>query len=111
MFLFDVNGPSTCICASSLKQQPWLEHSAKRNHSFFELVRRCVPVAESKEGYLAENPFINKMPHFEDLPRATLDASIEEALTKLGELNDRRITSSIHEPDEKRVQQVAYWET
>lgn len=77
----------------------------------FELVRGCVPVAESKEGYLAENPYINKMPRFEDLPRATLGAPIEEVLTKLGELNDRRITSNIHEPDEKRVQQVAYWET
>lgn len=76
----------------------------------FELLRGCVPVAESKEGYLAENPYISKMTRFEDLPRATLDGRIEEALAKLSELNDRRIASSVRESDERRVQQVDYWE-
>ena len=76
----------------------------------FELIRGCIPVAESKEGYIAENPYINKMTLFEDLPRAPVDSSIEKALGKLGELNDRRITSSVHEPHGRRVQQVAYWE-
>lgn len=76
----------------------------------FELVRGCVPVAEVKEGYIAENPYISKMPRFGDLPRLALDAPIEEALAKLGELNDRRITSSVHESNERRVQQIASWE-
>ncbi|RFU25458.1 hypothetical protein B7463_g10888, partial [Scytalidium lignicola] len=76
----------------------------------FELLRGCIPVAESKEGYLAENPYMRKIVRFEDVPRATLDSPIEQALAKLSEFNDRRILSTVCESAERRVQQVTYWE-
>jgi hypothetical protein len=76
----------------------------------FELLRGCVPVAESKEGYLAENPYIRRLTRFEDLPRVALDTRTEDALAKMGELNDRKITASVRDSDEQRLQQVARWE-
>lgn len=78
--------------------------------SHFELLRGCIPIAESKEGYLAENPYIQKMVLFKDLPRARLDGLTEAALAKLSDFNDKRIMSSMRESDERRLQQVTYWE-
>ena len=82
----------------------------QRAITVFELLRGCIPVAESKEGYLADNPYIRKMKRFEDLPRAALDARTEDALAKMGDLNDRRIMSSVRESDDRRLKQVACWE-
>lgn len=95
------------VSQSSRKEQGGMVQTAI---TVFELVRGCVPIAESKEGYMADNPYIRRLKHFEDLPRAPLDKRTEEALTKLGDLNDRRITSSMRDSDERRVQQVACWE-
>ena len=76
----------------------------------FELLRGSIPIAESKEGYIAENPYIRKLKRFEDLPKATLDKRTEDALAKLGDLNDSRISSSMRDSDKRRVQQIARWE-
>ena len=78
--------------------------------TLYELLSGCGPIAQSKEGYIAENPYFQKIRRFEDLPRATLEARTEAAITKLGDLNDKRITQTVYESDERRVQQVAYWE-
>lgn len=76
----------------------------------YELLRGAVPVAESKEGYLAGNPYIRKMKRFEDLPRVELDARIEDAIAKMGDVNDRRITSSVRDSDDRRIYQGACWD-
>ena len=76
----------------------------------FEMIRGCVTVAESKVGYLAENPYIARLKRFENLPLVPLDPEIEKAMTKLSELNDGRIKTSAHHSDELRMQQITYWE-
>lgn len=76
----------------------------------FELVRGCNPVLQSEEGYAAKNPYLRRVKRFEDLTAIALDPRVKEAFTKLGDLNDKRITSSVRDSDERRMQQVAYWE-
>ncbi|EPE24988.1 Zn2/Cys6 DNA-binding protein [Glarea lozoyensis ATCC 20868] len=76
----------------------------------FELLRGCAPIIESKRDYMSRNPYIQKLKPFEDLARTPLDPRVEEALVKLTELNDKRVTSSIHDTVQRRSQQVEYWE-
>ncbi|KAH8821976.1 hypothetical protein F5884DRAFT_828139 [Xylogone sp. PMI_703] len=76
----------------------------------FEMLRGCIPVAESQEGYIAENPYILKMPLFKDILRVALDSAMEAAFAKLSEFNDRRITATVSESAERRTQQITYWE-
>ena len=77
----------------------------------FELIRGCGTVAESKEGYVEANPYLQKLVRFEDLPRHPLEPTVEEVLTKLNELNDTRMkTSARDSSDERRLQQLTYWE-
>lgn len=76
----------------------------------FELIRGCLTVAESKEGYIAENPYIRRLKRFEDLPPMPLDPQMEEAMIKLTELNDGRIKTSARDSDGCRMQQITYWE-
>ncbi|KFY29343.1 hypothetical protein V493_02409 [Pseudogymnoascus sp. VKM F-4281 (FW-2241)] len=75
-----------------------------------ELLRGCAPIIESKQDYLLENPYVQKLKPFESLPRTPLDPLMEEALVLLANLNDKRITSSIRDTVPLRAQQVEYWE-
>ncbi|KFY14344.1 hypothetical protein V491_06079 [Pseudogymnoascus sp. VKM F-3775] len=75
-----------------------------------ELLRGCTPIMESKQDYLLQNPYVQKLKPFENLPRTPLDPRVEEALAMLANLNDKRITSSVHDTVSQRAQQVEYWE-
>jgi hypothetical protein len=75
-----------------------------------ELLRGCTPIIENNQGYLSNNPYIQKLKPFEDLLRTPLDLAVEEALIKLAELNDNRIIASVRDTNQRRVQQVDYWE-
>ena len=95
------------VCKSARQEQGGMVQTAI---TVFELLRGSVPIAESKEGYIADNPYIRRLKHFEDLPKTPLDRRTEEALIKLGDLNDSRIMSSIRDSNERRMQQVVCWE-
>ncbi|OBT63961.1 hypothetical protein VE03_05983 [Pseudogymnoascus sp. 23342-1-I1] len=77
-----------------------------------ELLRGCNPIIESKQGYLLQNPYIQKLKPFEDLPRTQLDPRMKEALATLDRLNDERITASVGDivPQAQRAQQIERWE-
>lgn len=75
-----------------------------------ELLRGCTPIMESKQDYLLQNPYVQKLKPFENLPRTPLDPRVEEALASLANLNDKRITSSVHDTILQRAEQVEYWE-
>ena len=75
----------------------------------FELLRGCVPLADINEDYLLSNPYIRNLKLFEDLPRATIDEGVRQALSQLSDINDRKIVSTVHESDERRVRQIAHW--
>ncbi|KEF54244.1 uncharacterized protein A1O9_09410 [Exophiala aquamarina CBS 119918] len=75
----------------------------------FELLRGCVPIADINEDYLLSNPYIRNLKLFEDLPRTTIDERVREALTQLSDFNDRKIVSTVHESDERRMRQIAHW--
>ncbi|KAF7550575.1 hypothetical protein G7046_g7967 [Stylonectria norvegica] len=75
-----------------------------------DLLRGCLPIVNSQQDYLAQNPYIQKIKPFQDLPKVPLDPRVDEALVKLAELNDKRILSSIRDTDQRRIQQVEYWE-
>ncbi|KFY10019.1 hypothetical protein V492_05255 [Pseudogymnoascus sp. VKM F-4246] len=75
-----------------------------------ELLRGCTPIIESKQDYLLQNPYVQKLKPFETLPRIPLDPGVEEALVKLANLNDKRITSSVRDTVPQRAQQVEHWE-
>jgi hypothetical protein len=66
-----------------------------------DLLRGCTPIMNSRQDYLSQNPYIQKMKPFQDLPRAPIDPRVEEALVKLAELNDKRITSSVRDSSTK----------
>ncbi|OBT83364.1 hypothetical protein VE02_08314 [Pseudogymnoascus sp. 03VT05] len=74
-----------------------------------ELLRGCAPIIESKQDYLLQNPYLQKLKPFGDLLRAPLDPSVEEALVMLANLNDKRITASVRDAAPRRAQQVEYW--
>ncbi|KAL4889796.1 hypothetical protein BDV59DRAFT_185877 [Aspergillus ambiguus] len=76
----------------------------------FELVRGCVQVAETEEGHISQNAYVQKLIPFEKLPCIPLDPLLADALAKLSTLNDGRIVSTVLDVHERRVQQVAYWE-
>lgn len=75
-----------------------------------ELLRGITPIIESKQDYLSQNRYIQRLKPFEALPRTSLDPRIEEVLVKLAELNDERIISSVNDTDQRRVEQIEYWE-
>jgi hypothetical protein len=75
-----------------------------------ELLRGCAPIIASKQDYLLHNPYVQKLKPFEALLPTPLDPRVEEALVKLAELNDKRITSSVRDTVPRRTQQVEYWE-
>lgn len=77
-----------------------------------ELLRGCAPIIESKQGYLLQNPYIQKLKPFKDLPRTQLDPQMKEALVTLDRLNDERITTSVRDTvsQTQRAQQIEYWE-
>ncbi|OBT47836.1 hypothetical protein VE00_01539 [Pseudogymnoascus sp. WSF 3629] len=75
-----------------------------------ELLRGCTPIIESKQDYLLQNPYVQKLKPFESLPRTPLDPSMEEALVMLANLNDKRITASVRDTAPRRAQQIEYWE-
>jgi len=76
----------------------------------FELLRGCGVVLEGHAQYLAESPYIRRLKRFEELPLTALDPAMESAITKLTEANEARIISSVGEPYEHRVKQIAHWE-
>ena len=78
--------------------------------SHFELIRGCVPIIESKKDYISQNQYLQKLVPFAELSRFPLDPLVEDALVKLVEINDRRITASVHDTSQRRVQQIGYWE-
>lgn len=69
----------------------------------FELLRGCGTLLEGHEDYLAENPYVQKLKQFEDLPKQKLDSSIEIAMSKLNELNEKRAFSEIQETEEQNL--------
>jgi hypothetical protein len=75
----------------------------------FELLRGCVPIADINEDYLLSNPYIRNLKLFEDLPRTTIDARTREAMTQLSDFNDKKIVSTVHESDDRRIRQIAHW--
>ncbi|KFY86648.1 hypothetical protein V500_07484 [Pseudogymnoascus sp. VKM F-4518 (FW-2643)] len=77
-----------------------------------ELLRGCAPIIESKQNYLLQNPYVQKLKPFENLPRTPLDPRMEEALDMLANLNDKRITTLVGDkvPVLQRAQQIEYWE-
>ncbi|KAK5305268.1 hypothetical protein LTR99_002810 [Exophiala xenobiotica] len=75
----------------------------------FELLRGCGVVLEGHAQYLAESPYIQRLKRFEELPLTALDPAMESAITKLTEANEARIITSVGEPHEHRVKQIAYW--
>lgn len=77
----------------------------------FELVRGAVQVAESNGDEISQNEYVQKLTPFQDLPSAALDPSIAEIMDKLSELNDRRFVEAVREVQERRDQQIAFWES
>lgn len=75
----------------------------------FELLRGCVPIANINEDYLLSNPYIQNLKLFEDLPRTTIDPGTREAMSQLSDFNDKKIVSTVHESDERRIRQIAHW--
>lgn len=86
------------------------ESIVKTAIAHFELVRGAVRVAENFEDRLSENEFVQKLTPFQDLPIAALDSPIAEIMIKLSEVNDRRIVETAQEIQERRAQQIAFWE-
>lgn len=76
----------------------------------FELVRGAVQIAESDEDQISQNEYVQKLTPFQDLPLTALDPSIAEIMTKLNEMNDRRIVETIRGMQEQQDQQIAFWE-
>ncbi|KAK7893779.1 hypothetical protein LTR67_006480 [Exophiala xenobiotica] len=76
----------------------------------FELLRGCGVVLEGHAQYLADSPYIQRLKRFEELPLTALDPAMESAITKLTEANEARIITSVGEPHEHRVKQIAYWD-
>jgi hypothetical protein len=77
----------------------------------FELVRGAVQVAECDGDQITDYEYVQKLTPFHDLPRAAVDPSITKIMTELGELNDRRIVETSQEVEERRMQQIAFWES
>ena len=77
----------------------------------YELVRGCGTIMGAQgDEYLASNPYVQKLTRFEDLPRLPVDSPSAVVLAKLNESNERRLTSTIAEAYEARVQHVKYFE-
>ncbi|KAJ9607864.1 hypothetical protein H2200_007943 [Cladophialophora chaetospira] len=77
----------------------------------YELVRGCEAIlGDQGEEYLASNPYVQKLTRFEDLPRLPVDSPSAAVIAKLNEVNERRLTSTVAEAYEARVQHVKYFE-
>jgi hypothetical protein len=76
----------------------------------FQLLQGCIPVFNIDQEYINGNPYMAKVKPYADLPRIPLDSLTEEAFAKLGVINDKRITASLRDTDERRLKQVTYWE-
>jgi hypothetical protein len=79
--------------------------------SHFGLLRGCIPILNIDPGYASRNVHIQKLTLFEDLPRIPMSPELDANLSKLNDLNDKRITTTVRDSDERRVQQVAYWDS
>jgi hypothetical protein len=77
----------------------------------YRLIRGCGTVlGDSGEQYLASNPYVLKLTRFDDLPRVPVDSPSTAMLARLNEVNERRLTSTVGEPYEARVQHVKSFE-
>ncbi|EXJ58682.1 hypothetical protein A1O7_06111 [Cladophialophora yegresii CBS 114405] len=77
----------------------------------YQLIRGCGTVlGDAGEEYLASNPYVLKLTRFDDLPRLPVDSPSAVVLARLNEANERRLTGSVGEPYEARVQHVKYFE-
>ncbi|ETI22347.1 hypothetical protein G647_06421 [Cladophialophora carrionii CBS 160.54] len=77
----------------------------------YQLIRGCATVlGDGGEQYLASNPYVLKLTRFDDLPRLPVDSPSAVVLARLNEANERRLTRTVGEPYEARVQHVKYFE-
>ena len=99
---------SAQVLSNSSREEPVSMIESTITH--FELIRGAEAVVALNPEWMTGNPYVQKMTLWDDMPRHPLEPQIEEAIKKLSELNDRRIKSSAFDSNERRVQQIAYWE-
>ncbi|CAG9952996.1 unnamed protein product [Clonostachys rosea f. rosea IK726] len=105
-----------CLACASAQVSPSQDEGEKGRMveavvSHFGLLRGCIPILNIDPGYASRNVYIQKLTLFEDLPRIPISPELEANLSKLNDLNDKRITTTVRDSDERRVQQVAYWDS
>ncbi|KIW12721.1 hypothetical protein PV08_09999 [Exophiala spinifera] len=77
----------------------------------FALLQGVSAIVERKPEYVTNSPCINRLKPFKELPSTAVDPEIESTLSKIGDCNEARITSTVNELYEHRVSQISLWET
>ncbi|KAK5032049.1 hypothetical protein LTS07_004671 [Exophiala sideris] len=76
----------------------------------FELLRGCAVVMDNQPTFIEQSPYIRRLKRFAELPQVPLDVAADAAITRLSEANELRVASSMADPYERRVEQVAFWQ-
>ena len=76
----------------------------------FELLRGCAVVMDSQPAFIEESPYIQRLKRFSELPQLPLDAAVDAAIAKLSQANELRVSSTVADPYERRLEQIAFWQ-